>query len=74
MVNYLWVFILTVLSLVALLIFFISFSKDLFFIKKLKKSPLNYLLNFSLIAFSAVDIGLVIYLFQMLKKQIGILG
>lgn len=72
MQNYLWVIVLSSLSLVSLLVFLISFSKDHFYIKKLKRSSANYFLNFSLLVLSIADVVLVIYLFQLLKQQLGL--
>ncbi len=72
MSNYLWVYILAVLAVISLVIFFVSFSKDHFFIKKLKKSKSSYVLNFTFLILSIADILLIVYLFMILKEQIGI--
>ena len=71
MKNYLWVFVLAGIALVSLLFFIISFSRDLFLVKKLKKNKGILAMNFILLASSVVDIGLIIYLFILVKKQIN---
>ncbi len=70
--NYLWVYIIGAVAFVTLLIFLITFPKDHSYIKKLRKSKANYLLNFSLLIFSLADIGLIIYLFMLLKEQVEV--
>lgn len=72
MSNYLWVYILGILSFSSLFIFLISFGKDHRYIKKLKLNKLSYLPNFLLIVFSILDVSLIIYLFMILKEQIGV--
>lgn len=72
--NYLWVYIIGAVAFVTLLIFLITFPKDHQYMKKLKKSKAGYLLNFSLLIFSLADVGLIIYLFMLLKDQVGVLS
>ncbi|HCM89367.1 MAG TPA: hypothetical protein DIS85_05670 [Vagococcus sp.] len=72
MASYLWIFILSTIAIISLLIFLISFSKDHFLIKKLKLKKLNYIFNFLLLIISLSDIGLIIYLFSLLKQQIEV--
>ncbi len=74
MINYLWIYILSALAVVSLIIFLISFSKDHFFIKKLKLKKGNYALNFMLLIIFLSDIGLIVYLLMLLKEQINILS
>lgn len=68
--NYLWVYILSSITGISLLCFMLTFSKDLYLTKKLKKSKKSLILNFSLLIISFVSISLVIYLFVLLKDQI----
>ncbi|MBO0437448.1 hypothetical protein [Vagococcus fluvialis] len=68
--NYLWVYILSSITGISLLCFILTFSKDLYLTKKLKKSKKSLILNFSLLIISFVSISLVIYLFVLLKDQI----
>lgn len=68
--NYLWVYILSSITGISLLCFILTFSKDLYLTKKLKKSKKSLFLNFSLLIISFVSISLVIYLFVLLKDQI----
>lgn len=74
MTHYLWVYLLSALAILSLIGFLVSFSKDHLLIKKLKLSKFNYLLNFSLLLMSFLDIGLIIYLFSTLKEQINVLS
>lgn len=68
--NYLWVYILSSITGISLLCFILTFSKDLYLTKKLKKSKKSLILNFSLLIISFISISLVIYLFVLLKDQI----
>lgn len=72
--HYLWVFVLTGVALLSLVIFLMSFGKDHFLIKKLKLKKSNYLLNGLLLAITLSDVGLIIYLFMTLKDQIDVLS
>lgn len=72
MIYYLWVFILTGVSLVALISFLMSITGDLNLLKKVKKKKSSLMLNFSLLLTSLVSIGFIIYLFLELKRQIDI--
>lgn len=74
MMNYLWIYILGTLAFISLIAFWITFSKDHFFIKKLKMKKRNYLLNLTLLLFCFVDIGLIIFLLMSLKEQMNIFG
>lgn len=68
--NYLWVYILSLIAATSLLGFILTFSKDMSLTKKLKLSKKSLILNFSLIIISFGSISLVIYLFVLLKEQI----
>nr|WP_288394270.1 hypothetical protein [uncultured Vagococcus sp.] len=72
MIYYLWVFILTGVSLVSLISFLMSITGDLNLLKKVKKKKSSLMLNFSLLLTSLVSIGFIIYLFLELKRQIDI--
>lgn len=73
MTKYIWLFILGGIAMIALIFFLMTFSKDMFLIKKLKKTKKNLILNFSLIITTLTCLGLVIYLFTLLKEQINLL-
>lgn len=68
--NYLWVYILSIISGISLICFILTFSKDLYLTKKLKQSKKRLVLNFSLLGISLASISLVIYLFVLLREQI----
>lgn len=72
MSSYLWIYIIAVVAVVSLIIFLMTFGKDHFYIKKLKKKKTAYIINLVLLIFSIVDVALIIYLFMVLKEQIGI--
>ncbi|XUB55876.1 hypothetical protein IGJ02_000108 [Enterococcus sp. DIV0724b] len=73
MIDYLWIFILGAISIGSLLIFLITLSREAFLLKKLRKRTINYVLNFSLLFISLSCLGLITYLFTLLKEQIELL-
>lgn len=73
MKDYLWVFILSGITLISSGAFLGTISKSSVSIKKLKISKLNLIVNYSLLIISLVDIGLIIYLFLLVKEQINLL-
>ncbi|MFD1900826.1 hypothetical protein [Enterococcus termitis] len=73
MIDYLWLFILGGIAILALIIFLITLSRDTFLIKKLRKKKLNFILNFSLLFTTLTCLGLIVYLFTLLKEQIEVL-
>lgn len=72
--NFLWLYILGGTSVLALLIFLTTFSKDVFLVKRLKKKKRTLWLNGSFLAITFISITLVIYLFVLLKDQIQLIG
>lgn len=74
MKNYLWVFIIGAIAFISLFFFIVSFSRDLFLVKKLKKKKQVLSINFLLLVGSVVDVSLIIYLFIMVKNQIDALS
>lgn len=72
--DYLWVYILGVIALVAVGVFVGTFSKDLYLTRKLRLSKTSLLINFSLLLTSLTSVCLVIYLFSILKEQIQFFG
>lgn len=73
MIDYLWMFILGGVASIALLFFLMPLSRDAFLIKKLRKSKQQLLLNFSLLFISLICLGLIAYLFTLLRDQIELL-
>lgn len=73
MSKYLWLILLSIISFCALITFLVTFSRDSFLIKRLKKSKKNILVNFLLLGVTLESLGLIIYLFSILKDQIEIL-
>lgn len=73
MSKYLWLILLSIISLCALITFLATFSRDSFLIKRLRKSKKNILVNFLLLGVTLESLGLIIYLFSILKDQIEIL-
>ncbi|WYJ86879.1 hypothetical protein A5866_001963 [Enterococcus sp. 12C11_DIV0727] len=72
--NFLWIYILGGTSILTLLIFLVTFSKDVFLVKCLKKRKRSLWLNGSFLAITFISISLVIYLFILLRDQIQLLG
>lgn len=71
--NYLWLFILGGVAIVALLCFLLMLSRDAFLIRKVKGKKTPLLVNFSLLMITLSSLGLIVYLFTLLKKQIELL-
>lgn len=74
MIYYLWIFVLAGVSLLSLILFLTSITKDIPLIKKLKIKKSYLVLNLTLLIISIGSIGLIINLFIELKKQIDIYG
>ncbi|MBP2097246.1 hypothetical protein [Enterococcus rivorum] len=73
MIDYLWMFILGGISILALFFFLVTLSRDTFLIKKLRKKKQVVALNFSLLFISLGCLGTIVYLFSLLKTQIELL-
>ncbi|WP_348921583.1 hypothetical protein [Enterococcus rotai] len=73
MIDYLWIFILGGIAIVSLLLFLTTLARDVFLIKKLKKKKKALLLNFSLLFITLTSLGLITYLFTLLREQIDLL-
>ncbi|MGX7272509.1 hypothetical protein [Enterococcus haemoperoxidus] len=73
MIDYLWIFILGGIAIVSLVVFLILLSRDVFLIKKLRKKKSLLTLNFSLLFISLTSLGLIAYLFTLLRDQIELL-
>lgn len=71
--KYLWLYILGIGAIISLVIFLLTFSRDVFLIKKLKKNKWEIALNFILFSLSCLFFALSIYLFMSLKEQVGLL-
>ncbi|EOH96809.1 hypothetical protein UAW_01767 [Enterococcus haemoperoxidus ATCC BAA-382] len=74
MKDYLWIYILGGIASAALLFFLVTLSRDVFLVKKLRKKKLDLVFNCSLLAVSITSLGLIIYLFILLKDQINLIG
>ncbi|ALS36871.1 hypothetical protein ABID30_001928 [Enterococcus rotai] len=72
--NFLWVYILCGIGVASIVFFLLTFSRDVFLIKRLKKNKQFLLLNFSFLIFTFISVTLVIYLLVLLKDQIQLLG
>ncbi|WYJ96766.1 hypothetical protein DOK67_0001069 [Enterococcus sp. DIV0212c] len=72
--DYIWLFYLGGIATVSLLIFLMTLSKDTFLLTKLRKSKSGFLLNFSLLFITLGDLGIIIYLFNLLREQIDLLS
>ncbi|ALS36832.1 hypothetical protein ABID30_001969 [Enterococcus rotai] len=72
--DYLWVFILAGIASVSLLFFIVTLSRDVFLARRLKLKKSNLVLNFSFLAMSLGSLIMIIYLFMLLKEQIGLIG
>ncbi|MBO0439835.1 hypothetical protein [Candidatus Enterococcus ikei] len=74
MKDYLWIYILGGIASASLLFFLVTLSRDVFLVRKLRKKKLDLAFNFSLLAVSITSLGLIIYLFVLLKDQIKLIG
>ncbi|WP_348921152.1 hypothetical protein [Enterococcus rotai] len=73
MINYLWLFILGGVAVVSLIFFLMMLSRDAFLIRNLKKKKGQLFLNFSLLIITLSSLGIIVYLFTLLKEQIELL-
>lgn len=71
--DYLWVFILSAIALISAGLFLATISKTTMLIKRLKLPKINLVLNFILLLISLLDIGLIIYVFILVKDQINLM-
>lgn len=71
--DYIWLFILGGIAAISLLIFLVTLSRDTFLIKKLKKSNIYFSVNFSLLLVTLGSLGMIVYLFNILREQIELL-
>lgn len=74
MKDYLWVFVLSIIALFSAGMFLGTISKSSVLVKKLKLPKSKLLLNFVLLLISLVNIGLIVYVFVLVKDQISLLG
>ncbi|WP_348921390.1 hypothetical protein [Enterococcus rotai] len=73
MIDYLWMLILGAAAIISLFFFLMTLSKDVFLIKKLRKKKSKLILNFSLLFIALTSLGLIAYLFTLLRDQIELL-
>ena len=73
MIDYLWIFVLGGIAIVSLLIFLMTLARDAFLLKKLRKKKQGLLLNFGLLFITLTSLGLITYLFTLLRDQIELL-
>lgn len=71
MKDYLWVFILSIIAILSSGMFLGTISKSSMLVKKLKFSRANLLINFTLLITSLVNIGLIVYVFLLVREQIS---
>nr|WP_242590309.1 MULTISPECIES: hypothetical protein [Enterococcus] len=62
------------ISVTALLFFITTLSRDAFLSRRLKLNKSYLILNFSFIIISLGSLSLIIYLFILLKEQIGLIA
>ncbi len=74
MIDYLWMYVLGIISFVTLVYFLMTFSRDLFLVRRLKVGKASLVFNFSLLLLTLISLILIIYLFVLLKEQIKLLG
>ncbi|EOL50920.1 hypothetical protein [Enterococcus caccae] len=74
MKDYLWIYILGGIASASLIFFLVTLSRDVFLARKLKKKKFDLAVNFSLLVVSIASLGLIIYLFVLLKDQIKLIG
>lgn len=71
MTNYLWVFILGGIAFISTCVFLLTITKSTMLVKKLKKKKINLLLDFILLLSTIANVGLIIYVFYLVKEQIA---
>lgn len=74
MTDYFWIYILGLISIIATSVFLGTMSKSTLYIKKMKMKKSKLFLDFTLLAASLIDIGLIIYVFILVKEQISSLS
>lgn len=73
MIDYLWMFILGGIAILSLMLFLMMLSRDVFLIKRLRKKKQSLGLNFALLFITLTSLGLIAYLFVLLRDQIELL-
>lgn len=73
MMDYLWMFFLGGIAILALMFFLITLSRDTFLVKKLKKKKMLLSVNFGLLLITLSSLGMIVYLFNLLRTQIELL-
>ncbi|WP_242586459.1 hypothetical protein [Candidatus Enterococcus ikei] len=73
MIDYLWMFILGGITILSLVLFLMTLSRDVFLIKRLRKKKQSLSLNFALLFITLTSLGLIAYLFVLLRDQIELL-
>lgn len=73
MIDYLWMFILGGIAILSLMLFLMTLSRDVFLIKRLRKKKQSLGLNFALLFITLTSLGLIAYLFVLLRDQIELL-
>ncbi|ALS36958.1 phosphoglycerol transferase MdoB-like AlkP superfamily enzyme [Enterococcus rotai] len=73
MIDYLWLFILGGVAIISLVFFLMTLSRDVFLVKKLRKKKQILGLNFALLFITLTSLGLIAYLFVLLRDQIELL-
>ena len=73
MIDYLWMFILGGIAIMSLVFFLMTLSRDVFLMKRLRKKKQSLGLNFALLFITLTSLGLIAYLFVLLRDQIELL-
>lgn len=73
MMDYIWMFFLGGIAILSLMIFLITLSRDTFLVKKLKKKKSVLGMNFGLLLITLSSLGIIVYLFNLLRTQIELL-
>ena len=73
MMDYLWMFFLGGVAILSLMFFLFTLSRDTFLVKKLKKKKYMLGVNFSLLLITLGCLGMIVYLFNLLREQIELL-
>ncbi|MBO0428303.1 hypothetical protein [Vagococcus fluvialis] len=72
--DFLWTYVLGSIAILSIIFFLLTFSRDIYLIKKLKLNRSSLAVNFSLLMIACISVGIVVYLFILLKNQINLLG
>ncbi|WP_314067975.1 hypothetical protein [uncultured Vagococcus sp.] len=72
--GYFWIYFLAIVCVFSLSVFLMTLSSNVVLVRKLNLPNKSLSVNWLLIIFSLVSLGLLVYLFYLLKVQLGIMA